>query len=808
MPRRRLFSVSVLLAALMLAGGCTPITLTQVQQRLAANYAGGCVVPPRAGGVAAIQVVGFKAIDGPNNLIYSYHDDTDDSYGEGTFYPFTVPGVPVAVAKCLDDNGVVRKIAVVSSNGQAYMINADFAGSNPVPLGASNVFTVRGLEFASQGKSGRKNLIAYGDGGGPFSSMAVYVEQPDGTHGSPGFPTGLGSLSSVAAANLDGKEADELVVGGDDGGQNIKVMSYDELTGVYSVVSGLQTGGVAGRVAAVDLGGDGIEEVVVLNRQPGVNGDTVQVYGSNGDGTLSLIDTEPVAAGPTHVAFGDVNGDGMTDAAVACGIDDEITMLLGAPGSMFDGSSRHLSPDLVADLAFVPSDSKDPDAPQDLLVISSFEQVAVLYRSDGEDLLSEQFSYLPQASDAREIVAANFDSSADGSKEIKALVVSTDGSTRQLYDIGWDAGADTFGAAALDQAVTSDGPMMVGDFDGVNGPDLLMPNFAGGTIELRNDGAGNLVAESNGLADGSFVTAIGVARLNDDETDDAIVLAQNVLTSWFAFSDEPWQQGPGTYAPGTTMTLGRYDDGSIWAATAHRNLDDISFWDFMSDGTPVLSDTVTVETLDGPRRLASGDWNGDGHDDAVLVVVDAAIISSKVVLMLSDGTGGFEEQVLFEGAGSEGWNLLCPTMADIDLDGDMDLLCPNNGASASDQFVLGILQGQNRGILTYVEMYLTGDPIGCVLVEEMSGDGRPWILTGKTGSRVGVSALPTLVAAKGGPCNQADLVKPFGVLDFFDLQQFLNLFAAFDLSVDLNFDGTLDFFDLQQYLNAFSTGCP
>jgi len=46
------------------------------------------------------------------------------------------------------------------------------------------------------------------------------------------------------------------------------------------------------------------------------------------------------------------------------------------------------------------------------------------------------------------------------------------------------------------------------------------------------------------------------------------------------------------------------------------------------------------------------------------------------------------------------------------------------------------------------------------------------------------------------------------VLDFFDLQDFLNDFVAMDPSADLNEDSLWDFFDLLQYLGDFSAGCP
>ncbi len=60
----------------------------------------------------------------------------------------------------------------------------------------------------------------------------------------------------------------------------------------------------------------------------------------------------------------------------------------------------------------------------------------------------------------------------------------------------------------------------------------------------------------------------------------------------------------------------------------------------------------------------------------------------------------------------------------------------------------------------------------------------------------------------GGPCNDADFAKPFGTLDFFDVQVFLNLFAFEDLAADLTGEGDFNFFDVQAFLNAFAGGCP
>jgi len=47
-----------------------------------------------------------------------------------------------------------------------------------------------------------------------------------------------------------------------------------------------------------------------------------------------------------------------------------------------------------------------------------------------------------------------------------------------------------------------------------------------------------------------------------------------------------------------------------------------------------------------------------------------------------------------------------------------------------------------------------------------------------------------------------------GVLDFFDVQTFLQLFAQGNLLADFTGDTLLDFFDVQQFLAEFAAGCP
>ncbi|MBX3323324.1 MAG: hypothetical protein KF757_10070 [Phycisphaeraceae bacterium] len=58
----------------------------------------------------------------------------------------------------------------------------------------------------------------------------------------------------------------------------------------------------------------------------------------------------------------------------------------------------------------------------------------------------------------------------------------------------------------------------------------------------------------------------------------------------------------------------------------------------------------------------------------------------------------------------------------------------------------------------------------------------------------------------GRPCR-IDL-NGDGLLDFFDVQMFLNLYSQGNPAADFDGNGNLDFFDVQQFLHAYAAGCP
>ena len=133
--------------------------------------------------------------------------------------------------------------------------------------------------------------------------------------------------------------------------------------------------------------------------------------------------------------------------------------------------------------------------------------------------------------------------------------------------------------------------------------------------------------------------------------------------------------------------------------------------------------------------------------------------------------------------------------------------------------VVGAFQSNDNGTdsgSAYLFDTTTGQQIGKLLPSD--GAMADWF-----GHSVAISSTTAVVGAEGYDDNGTDSGSAYtftapsdcpadlngdGVLDFSDVQQFLNWYAAGDLRADFIQDGTLDFFDVQAFLNAYAAGCP
>jgi probable HAF family extracellular repeat protein len=164
------------------------------------------------------------------------------------------------------------------------------------------------------GTSGGTVALLLGNGDGTFRSP-VYVQ------------TGISPLS-IAAADLNGDDNDDLFVGGN--GNSAVLLGNGD--GTFRPPVTISTGiiGIAFGVAIGDVNNDGHPDLVATN----FIDNTVGVLLGNGDGTFQQAMEYPVGAGgccayPEAVALGDFNHDGKLDLAVGDFGDNSLNVLLG-----------------------------------------------------------------------------------------------------------------------------------------------------------------------------------------------------------------------------------------------------------------------------------------------------------------------------------------------------------------------------------------------------------------------------------------------------------------------------------------------
>ena len=135
-------------------------------------------------------------------------------------------------------------------------------------------------------------------------------------------------------------------------------------------------------------------------------------------------------------------------------------------------------------------------------------------------------------------------------------------------------------------------------------------------------------------------------------------------------------------------------------------------------------------SFSGPREpldMQSGDFNGDGHDDVVIVGNHDSVIS----VQLGNGDGTFVERTDYH-AGS---GPAAATVTDLDGDGHLDIAAAN-----SDGDSMSILLGIGDGTFQAVASYPTGASPTAIVPGDFDEDGQlDLAVTSRTASTVVVS---------------------------------------------------------------------
>jgi hypothetical protein len=363
--------------------------------------------------------------------------------------------------------------------------------------------------------------------------------------------------------------------------------------GTFKAAATTASGAALQTIAATDLNGDGKADVV------GTFGSNLVVYLSKGDGTFAagvsygLGVASPVS---TIISFADFNGDGKTDVAVSTASGKEIVFLGNGDGTFQAAKTSAGIPSSCATVITVSGDFNGDGKPDLALNCPNTSPVFGVY-----------------------ILAGN----GDGTFQAPTLSIPNVGGTMAAADLNGDGKLDL-----VVQVGAITGQTFLGNGDGTfsNANDYALSFLSPYVDPLPVDG-GIAIADFN--LDGKQDIAVGNNLLigNGNGTFQGVVLAGTSIP------DSPF------------AAVGKFDNQQRAPGVAAALDFDIDI--FSNDGNGGLSLSHTYSDVLAARaaQVVTGDFNGDGNLDLLVVTVDDTNADWGYCVLLGNGAGSLQPPV-------------------------------------------------------------------------------------------------------------------------------------------------------------------
>lgn len=512
-----------------------------------------------------------------------------------------------------------------------------------------------------------------------IDSVAVLIGAGDGTFASPDrYPAGP-SPGDVVVAHVNGDTIPDLIL---TCSTNDSLSILDGVGGSFLNPRSYDAGDEPWRLAVSDFNGDDVIDIAIANRY----GDALSILRGNGtggvgDGTFQPPDNYPAGNGPSDLAVGDLDNDGVDDIALSNAYDDFVLVFhgdgdgsFGVPESLFAGYESN-------GIAIAPMNG---DALPDLMVTSGVSNdVAVLLADPTGDgtLLAKRDIDVGRGPQGVTYGDWNEDGIVDlatGDARSNQVTILLGGGADSTWD-GTFLSDSAFAVGNYPMSIAS------GDFNGDGITDLVTSNRYSGDISVL---IGNGTA---GAGDGTFSTAVSYAAgnqnrhvvpadLNGDGALDLLVAASVSHDVTIFFGNESGGTGDGTFQLFGTVSPGN-----------------------------------------GPQYIALEDYDGDG-------ILDMAVANSgsdNLAILTGGGSGGvwdstFQSPVLYP----VGIFPTCVVAADLDGDDIFDLVVADLGSDRISVLMGNGSGGAGDGTFAGAVPYAAGDGCRRLSVADWNGDGQ------------------------------------------------------------------------------------
>ncbi len=234
--------------------------------------------------------------------------------------------------------------------------------------------------------------------------------------------------------------------------------------------------------------------------------------------------------------------------------------------------------------------------------------------------------------------------------------------------------------------IAGSGPfdLCLADLDGDGDLDLATANYESNNVSvLINDGSGNYVSTTIyevGPETEEYTRSIAAADCDNNGSLDLIVSNANTdnLSIMLNNGDGTFQENTVYYGVGEyprDIVAGDFNnDGNVDVAAVARDYGGISV--IFGNGDGSFAEPATLYFLDiYAIALCAADFDGD--QDLDIAVLDYMLGNGYIVILRNSGTGLFDQMPLYYKVGSYPLSVCA---ADIENDGDMDVIVANDGS--------------------------------------------------------------------------------------------------------------------------------
>ncbi len=535
--------------------------------------------------------------------------------------------------------------------------------------------------------------------------------------------------SSVAFADVDGDQDQDVLITGEDNNEQLTTKLYiNDGNGNFSEKADSPFLGVSsGDVAFADVDGDLDQDVLIT----GWNGShpTTTLYANDGSGNFSVVSDTPFAeVYLSAVAFADVDGDQDQDVLITGDQDHGLSAILyinDGQGNFSEVGDAPFSEVYRSSIAFA---DVDGDLDQDVLISgwNGSHPTTALYTNDSEG----NFSKATNTHFVGVISGAISFADIDGDLDQDVLITGDKGlfeSTTNLYK---NDGSGNF-SEAEDDSFTEvyRSSIAFADVDSDQDLDVLITGdilFQSVAKLYINDGAGGYGEVDGTPFEPVYLSAVAFADIDGDQDQDVIIGGDD---SYGDPSTNLYKNdGNGNFSRVPTPALGGMDKGDIAFADIDGDQDqDVLITKFNGTGYTSLYKNdgqgeysfvfpIAIENA-GVGSVAFADVDGDLDQD-VLITGTRSNQPAIAKLYSNDGQGNFSEvaSTPFEGVDHS-------SVAFADVDGDLDLDVLIVGENEAHQRLANLYTNNGQGRFSKaINTSFEGVKIGSIAFADIDGD--------------------------------------------------------------------------------------